>query len=39
MWAYTTVQKTAVKQNGKNKPKYQRVKKKADRSYRKNGCI
>jgi hypothetical protein len=28
MEAYTTVQKTAVKQNSKHKPKFQRVKKK-----------
>jgi hypothetical protein len=28
MWAYTTVQKTGVKQNSKHKPKFQMVKKK-----------
>jgi len=40
MWAYTTVQKTDMKQNSKHKPKFQGVKtKKAERSYKKNECI
>jgi hypothetical protein len=37
MWAYSTVQKIAVKQNSKHKSKLQRVEKNPERSYRKNG--